>query len=68
MTLPEILRARRREKGMTMKHLGSLLGYSPKSGESTVQQWETGARRVPVHRWRALSEALDLPLEVFLPD
>lgn len=65
--LCEIIRAKRTENGLTMMRLGELLGYRGKSAENTVQQWESGKRKVPIKKWRDLCRILDLSIELFMP-
>lgn len=67
MELLEMIRAKRTEKGLTMMQLGELLGYRGKSAENTIQQWESGKRKVPIKKWRDLCRILNLSIELFMP-
>ena len=66
MTGEELQRARIR-KQLTQKKLGLLAGYTESSAERMVQHWESGARDIPVDKFRILSKILDIPLEKFVP-
>ena len=67
MSTAELIRLRRKEKGLTQMALGKLLGYSGRTAELMVQHWETGRREIPANKYRLISEILEIPLEDLVP-
>lgn len=65
--IPELIRAKRKEAGLTQKKLGLLCGYEEKSAERIVQHWEHGTAEAPANKLRALASALQVPLEDLIP-
>lgn len=67
MTTGEYIKARRVQIGMTQQQLGELVGYTGRTAESMVQQWERGARPVPQKKMKPLAEILNVPVVSLLP-
>lgn len=67
MTTSEIIRERRKALGLTQLKLGELCGYTGRNAELMVQHWEHGRAAVPLERLRALSKALQIPLDALVP-
>jgi len=67
MTIGERIKAARKEKKLTQKRLGELLGYTGRSAELMVQHWERGRRQVPIEVVKPMSKILDIPLEDLIP-
>lgn len=58
----KMLRARRKECGLTMKHLGELVGVS----ESAISQYETGKRQASYEVQLKLAEVLNCSIDYLL--
>lgn len=67
LSIPERIRAARQAKGYTQRQLGELMGYEGRTGETTVQRWESGSRPVPIEKIRALAATLGLTLDDLIP-
>ncbi|MGV4856364.1 helix-turn-helix domain-containing protein [Acetobacter senegalensis] len=53
-----------KERGKTQAQLAAQIGVS----EPTVSRWATGASVIPTQMLRAVAQALDVPLDVLVPD
>ncbi len=58
----KMLRARRKEMGLTMKQLGSIVGVS----EAAISQYETGKRQADFEVLLKLGDALHCPVDYLL--
>lgn len=58
----KMLRSRRKEKHMTMKQLGSIVGVS----EGAISQYETGKRQADFETLLKLGDALDCSVDYLL--
>ena len=67
MAFGELIRQKRKAKGLTQQKLGELCGYEGRTAETVVQNWEKEKQPVPVYRLRALAKALDLTLDDLIP-
>ena len=69
MAIGERIRFFRNLRGMTQKHLGSLLGFPERSADIRVAQYETGTRTPKDDLTKVLADALDVsPLALDIPD
>lgn len=63
MNIKDIIKAKREEKGYSLKELGNLIGVS----ESTVSRWESGTIANMTHtNIVKISKILDIPPEILL--
>lgn len=67
MEIGELIRERRLAKKLTQKRLGEMLGYTGRSAEAVVQNWEYGKQPVPQNKLKPMSKVLEVPLEDLLP-
>lgn len=63
----ELIAQARKKAGLTQKQLGILIGYDAGAAERAVQYFEANKREVPLSKIRALSKALNIPLESLIP-
>ena len=69
MAIGERIRFFRMLRGMTQKHLGTLVGFSEKTADIRMAQYETGTRTPKEDLTRTLAGALDVsPLALDVPD
>ena len=57
---PALVRATRITLGLTQQQLGEQLGYTGRTAELTVQAIESGRRKAPRDKVKALSNLLNL--------
>ena len=57
---PALIRSARTTLGLTQQQLGEQLGYTGRTAELTVQAIESGRRKVPRDKVKALSDLLRL--------
>ena len=63
----QLIKNKRKSKGLTQRQLGELMGYEDKVAERMVQAWEYGERPVPIEKLRLLAKVLDLTLDDLIP-
>ena len=63
----EMIKAARMAAGLTQQKLGELCGYTGRSAEVTVQEWEHNRRPVPLDKLRVLAQALNISLDSLIP-
>lgn len=69
MAIGERIRFIRNLRGMTQKHLGTLVGFPEKTADIRMAQYEAGSRTPKEDLTRALAGALDVsPLALDVPD
>lgn len=69
MAIGERIRYFRSKKGMTLKHLGILVGFPERSADVRMAQYESGARTPKADLTAALAGALDVsPQALTVPD
>lgn len=56
------IRSIREARKLTLKQLGEKIGYS----ESMINYIESGKRKLPIYKLKAISEILDVPIEFFI--
>ena len=59
-TTPALIRSARLALGLTQQQLGERLGYTGRTAELTVQAIESGRRKAPRDKVKALAELLNL--------
>ena len=57
---PALIRAARITLGLTQQQLGERIGYTGRTAELTVQAIESGRRKVPRDKVKALAELLSI--------
>lgn len=57
---PALIRAARLAIGLTQQQLGERIGYTGRTAELTIQAIESGRRKVPRDKVKALAELLRL--------
>ena len=57
---PALIRSARLAIGMTQQQLGEQLGYTGRTAELTIQAIESGRRKAPRDKVKALSDLLSL--------
>jgi len=62
MTLPELLKARRNEMGLTQRELAEKLGKN----FQTYQRWESGLYKPSIENLHLLSAKMDIELSVLI--
>jgi transcriptional regulator with XRE-family HTH domain len=62
MTLPELLKARRNEMGLTQRELAEKLGKN----FQTYQRWESGQFKPSLANVHLISEKMDIELNVLI--
>lgn len=55
-----LIRSARIALGMTQQQLGERIGYTSRTAELTIQSIESGRRKVPRDKVKALAELLNL--------
>ena len=60
MTASKEIKAARIAMGLTQQQLGERMGYAGRTAELTVQAIESGRRKVPRDKVKALSDLLNL--------
>lgn len=69
MAIGERIRFIRNLRGMTQKHLGTLVGFPEKTADIRMAQYEAGSRTPKEDLTKALAGALDVsPLALDVPD
>lgn len=69
MAIGERIRFIRNLRGMTQKYLGTLVGFSEKTADIRMAQYESGTRTPKADLTCALADALDVsPLALKVPD
>ena len=69
MAIGERIRFLRNLRGMTQKYLGTLVGFSEKTADIRMAQYEAGTRTPKEDLTNALASALDVsPLALTVPD
>ena len=69
MAIGERIRFIRNLRGMTQKYLGTLVGFSEKTADIRMAQYEAGTRTPKEDLTNALASALDVsPLALTVPD
>lgn len=63
----EELKRLRIARGFTQRRLGEKLGYTGRSAEVTIQNWENERHPIPITKIRKLAETLEMPIERFVP-
>lgn len=63
----EYIKQKRQQRKLTQQQLGELCGYTGRSAEVTVQEWEHDRRPVPLDKIRPLAAALDVPIDSLIP-
>ena len=61
------IRERRQALRLTQRQLGELCGYTGRSAETVVQNWEADRQPVPLDRLRRLAAALEIPVDTLIP-
>ena len=61
MTIGENIRSARMKKGLSQEKLADILHVD----RSLISKWENDKTELPQYMYAALSEALDLPIEIF---
>ena len=62
MTIGERIKQARKEKGISQEELGKHLGI----GKSSVCEWESGKRPIPIDTMESISEVLEVPVPVLM--
>ena len=60
MTQPELIRSARLAINLTQQQLGEQLGYTGRNAELMIQSIESGRRKVPRDKVKALADLLHL--------
>ena len=69
MAIGERIRYFRSKKGMTLKYLGTLVGFPERSADVRMAQYESGARTPKADLTAALAHVLDVsPQALTVPD
>ena len=63
----ELIAQARKAAGLTQKQLGEMIGYKGPNADIMIQRFEANKREVPLSKVRALSKALNIPLENLIP-
>ena len=63
-TMETAFRKYRKDAGLTQEELAAVISVR----KPTISRYETGARRVPPERCRAISQAIGIPTHLLRPD
>lgn len=63
----DLVASARKAAGLTQKQLGEMIGYNGPNAHIMIQRFEANKREVPLSKIRALSKALNIPLESLIP-
>ena len=63
MKTAELIREKRKEKKLTQKQLGELMGWPEASGQVRVSNMESGLLKVPRTKMLILSKLLNIPIK-----
>lgn len=67
MEIKDLICEKRKEKKLTQRQLGELLGYEGRTAEMMVQKWEYGSRPVNPKHYRKLAEIFGISPEELIP-